>query len=338
LRISIITPAGAHTRHGNRNTATRWAGFLRAAGHRVELTQEWAERRADVMIALHARRSHDSIARYAQSFPERPLIVVLTGTDLYRDIQTDANAQRSLELATCLVVLQDRGPLELQPQVRHKARVIYQSARSIARPAPLSSCFEVVVSGHLRPEKDPFRAAAALGHLPVNSRIRVTHIGGAMSAGMQAEAQAWMAKDPRYRWLGELAHARALRMLARSRVMVISSRMEGGANVVSEALELDVPVVASRIPGNIGMLGRGYPGYYPLGDERALAKVLSRAETNADFYNLLEQSCRARAPLVTAEREAAALTNMLEELTSPNRGGHRANGREPKEERLRRGT
>jgi putative glycosyltransferase (TIGR04348 family) len=315
LRISLVTPAGPQTRNGNRNTAARWAAFLREAGHRVGIAQHWNGENADVLIALHARRSADSIARYAERCRGKPLVVVLTGTDVYRDIACDADAQRSLELASALVVLQDAAVEELAPALRAKTHVIYQSARRIARAAQLKSCFEVVVSGHLREEKDPFRCAAALHALPPQSRVCVTHIGGALDPAMENAAREWMAREPRYRWLGDLAHWRALRLLARSRVMVISSRMEGGANVVSEALTIGVPVIASDISGNIGMLGRDYPGYYPVGDERALAQLIDRAERDPRFYSSLEEACCARAPLVTAERERAALESLISQST-----------------------
>ena len=316
MRIALITPAAAHARTGNRNTAARWAAFLRAATHRVSVEQRWSGKPCELMIALHARRSYESISRYAETHPDRPLVVVLTGTDLYRDIATDPDARRSLQLATRLVTLQELGAEALPLEFRHKVRVIYQSARPVARPAPLRSAFEVTVSGHLRAEKDPFRMAAAAAHLPAESRVRVTHMGGAMSADMEAEARAWMAREPRYRWVGELPHGRALRLLARSRLMVISSRMEGGANVVSEALAVGVPVIASDVAGNIGMLGRGYPGYYPLGDERALADLVWRAERDSTFYAALDQGCRARAHLVTREREAGALNDLVCDLTA----------------------
>jgi putative glycosyltransferase (TIGR04348 family) len=318
LRIALITPAAAHTRNGNRNTATRWAAFLREAGHRVAVMQHWNCGDADVLIALHARRSHDSIARYAERFSDRPLVVVLTGTDLYRDLPGDAHAQGSLAAATRLVVLQDAALDAIDaiaPAFRSKTRVIYQSARAIERSPPLQSCFEIVVNGHLRMEKDPFRAAAAAAHLPPESRIRITHVGRALTAETEADAQAWVAREPRYRWRGELPHSRALRVLARSRAMVISSRMEGGANVVSEALTIGVPVIASDVSGNIGMLGRDYPGYYAVGDERALARVLERTERDSGFYAVLEASCRARAALVTPERERAALESLVAEVT-----------------------
>src|SRR6185503_17129489 len=236
MRITIVTPAAARSRHGNRNTASRWARLLRELGHRVKVDVSWDGSAADVFIALHARRSHESISRHAARFPSCPRVVLLTGTDLYRDIREDAQAQESLVLATRLVVLQEMGVAELPRPLRDRTRVIYQSAPAPSRPAGLQRCFEVVVSGHLREEKDPFRCAAALAHLPGESRIGVTHMGSAMSPGMADEARRWVAREPRYRWLGELSHGQALRMLARSRVMVLSSRMEGGANVASEAL------------------------------------------------------------------------------------------------------
>ena len=272
------------------------------------------------MIGLHARRSHVSIRAYARRFPERPLVVTLTGTDLYRDILVDAAAKESLALATRLVVLHELGAQALPREHRAKTQVIVQSARSVAGARPLAGCFEVSVSGHLREEKDPFRAAAALSFLPAASRVRVTHLGGALSEAMTAEAREWMAREPRYRWLGELPHGQALRMLARSRLMVISSRMEGGANVVCEALACGVPVIASRVPGNVGMLGARYPGYYPFGDERKLARLISRAEREVTFYRMLAEECATRARLVAPARERQGLKALVLSAVRGSRG------------------
>ncbi len=314
MKIALVTPARPVAHSGNRNTAQRWALLLRELGHRVRVLTAWDGKPADIMIALHARRSHDSIAAFSAAYPARPLIVMLTGTDLYQDIRRDAKARLSLKLATRLVVLQDQGPAELARGLRKKTRVIYQSTLPIKHAPPLQSCFEVCISGHLREVKDPFRLAAALQHIPSQSRIRAVQIGGAMNPAMRREAQRWIRREPRYRWLGEATHGAALRRLARARVMVISSLMEGGANVVTEALAAGVPIIASRIAGNIGMLGRGYAGYYPPGDERALARLLWRAESEPEFYERLRRLCAARRGLIRRSREKDALRQLMLEL------------------------
>lgn len=314
MKIALITPAAANSRYGNRNTAVRWAQMLRDMGHSVTVQEHWNGRGADAMIALHARRSHASIARYAESHPNRPLIVALTGTDLYRDIRQDANAQESLELATRLVVLQDMGGRELPPRLRRKTRVIYQSCDPIGRQPVDKSCFEIVISGHLRAEKDPFCGATALAHLPAESRVRLTHIGGARDPALEQEARRWMNREPRYIWLGELPRTRALATLARGRALLLSSRMEGGANVISEALTARVPVIASRIPGNIGMLGRSYRGYYAVGDAKRLAALMSRIESNPEFLQTLRVQCGERRKLISRAKERQGWRDLLAEF------------------------
>ncbi|MGQ0749679.1 MAG: selenoneine biosynthesis selenosugar synthase SenB [Betaproteobacteria bacterium] len=323
MKIAIVTPAPPRSRHGNRHTAIRWAAFARKAGQRVVVQSAWDGAPVDLMIALHARRSHDSMRRYKEVHSMRPLVLVLTGTDIYRDIRRDSDAKRSLRIADRLVVLQEQALARVPRALRHKVRVIYQSAKAPVAREPARSRFEVVVSGHLRPEKDPFRAAAALAHLPQQSAIRVLHMGAAMDADMEREARQWTTHEPRYRWLGEVSHAEAMRRLARSRLMVISSRMEGGANVVAEALMAGVPVIASRIPGNVGMLGRNYAGYFPVENEKALARLLWRAESDPAFYRRLKGQCSRRRALFEPEREARSLRRLLRELasagTAPNR-------------------
>ncbi len=311
MKIALVTPAAASSRYGNRNTAERWAAMLRELGHQVGVQQKWDNRSADLLLALHARRSHDSIVRFAERYPERALILALTGTDLYRDIHDNANAQESMELATRMAVLQDMGLRELSLRMRRKTQVIYQSCAPIFPQPANRSFFEIVVSGHLRGEKDPFCGAAALQHLPSDSRIRITHIGGARDPALAAEARRWMKQEPRYVWLGEQPRAEALATLARSRAMLISSLMEGGANVISEALTARVPVIASRISGNIGMLGSRYRGYYPVGDAHALARLLSRLETSPDFRATLRQQCTERRRLISPAQEKRGLKKLL---------------------------
>ena len=185
-RIVIVTPAPPGSRKGNRITASRWARMLRSLGHQVVIQEEFRGERCDLLIALHARKSADDVAQFRRSNSDRPIVVVLTGTDLYGDIRTSRAAHQSLELADRLVLLQPEGLQELPPQLRQKARVIFQSAIPLpARPRPLKSVFEISVCGHLRPVKDPFRAALAARKLPAESRIRITQIGAALTDSMK---------------------------------------------------------------------------------------------------------------------------------------------------------
>ena len=314
MRILIVTPAAPGSRHGNRATALRWARHLRALGHETGVALEWDGRDCELLIALHARRSHAAIHAWKAAHPRRPLVLMLTGTDLYRDIRSDADARATLRLADRMVVLQPKGLEELSAAQRARTSVIFQSVRAVRRQTPPRSYFLVSVIGHLREEKDPFRAALALAHLPQRA-IRVVQLGQAMSPEMGRQARALMRAEPRYRWLGELDHAGAMRWLARSHVMVISSRMEGGAHVVSEAIATGVPVIASAIPGNIGLLGESYQGYYPFADEAALAAQLARAQADPVWLTALETAVKARSHEIDPVAERAAIARLITDLT-----------------------
>jgi len=314
MRIALITPYGREHRNGNWHTAARWTRFLREAGHTVRVQVEWDGRPADLMLALHARRSFASIHAFAERFPTRPLLLALTGTDLYRDIHENRDAQRALDLAHRIIVLQERGVDELAAHLAAKTRVIYQSAPDIARQAPPANTFEVLVIGHLRTEKDPFRVALATAYLPEDSQIQVMHLGGARSEAMAETAELAQIKLPRWHWLGDVPHKTVIKRLARAHLMVISSVMEGGANVICEALAADVPVLASHMPGNIGMLGEDYPGYFPVGDERRLARLMAMAESDPDFYADLLTHARQRRALMRPEQEASRLRQAVAEF------------------------
>lgn len=316
MRIQLVTPAPLRFNNGNKITALRWAGILRKLGHRVSITQHYDRQSCDLMIALHARRSYQSIERFYENHPELPLVVVLTGTDLYKDIRIDANARRSLELATRLVALQNLALAELPKRLHSKTRVIYQSAPPVPnRAAPWSDAnFKVCVIAHLRAEKDPLRTALAARRLPATSRIHVTHVGRSLDDTLEQRARNETKRNVRYRWIGELSHGKARRVLAESHLLVITSRMEGSSNVLSEALASGVPVLASKIPGLMGTLGNAYPGFFPVGDTRALARLLRRTETDANFYLSLKTVCRNLSPVVSPNRERTVWSQLLNEI------------------------
>jgi putative glycosyltransferase (TIGR04348 family) len=308
-RICIVTPARPGARNGNRHTAGRWAGFLRAAGHKVAIRTQWAGEPCDLLLALHARRSHASIFNYRTNFPAGPLVVTLTGTDLYKDLPASREARESLRLADRVIVLQDDALSLLDRATRRKARVVYQSARPKVRHRPPGAPFRIAVVGHLREEKDPFRAALALPHLEQD--LEVVQIGDALSPGMARQAKAHMKRDRRYRWLGGLSHPRAMAWIARSHLLVVSSVMEGGANVISEAAHIGTPVLASQMSGNIGMLGKDYPGYFPLFDEAALARLIEDCISDKGTMDMLRRAMAKRRALFAPAAESRALQNAI---------------------------
>jgi putative glycosyltransferase (TIGR04348 family) len=310
--IQLVTPAPLRINNGNRITALRWAAIFKQLGHRVRITARYDERPCDLLVALHARRSAASIRRFHELHPERPLVVVLTGTDLYRDIRHDAEAQRSLEIATRLIVLQSMALRELPVRLRRKTAVIYQSAEPAKRARRRANeNFQVCVVAHLRPEKDPLRAAFAVRRLPPTSRIRVTHIGVALDASLGARARLEAARNRRYRWVGQLSHEQTRQALAESQLVSITSKMEGSSNVLSEALASKVPVVASKIDGLVGTLGHRYAGFFPVGDTEKLRALLLRAEADGSFYRRLQRQCLQLAKVVRPERELSAWRAVL---------------------------
>ncbi|WP_372614207.1 selenoneine biosynthesis selenosugar synthase SenB [Halomonas sp.] len=319
-KIALITPAGRQSRAGNRATATRWARFLGELGCRVRVTQHFSElaasaRDVDLMIALHAWRSHDSIRDFREAFPEHPLILALTGTDLYRFQHSHVETvMDSLRRADALIGLHDRVKDDLPKRFHARLHIVVQSALPLppGAPGPGRRYFDVLVVGHLREEKDSLRAALAVRDLPEESRLRVIQLGGAHSDGWARAAREEMARNPRYQWLGDLAHWRVRQWMARARLMVISSHMEGGANVVSEACVAGLPVIASEIPGNRGLLGDDYPGVFPVGDTGALRSLLLQAERSPAFLDDLRQRVNALAPRCRPEAEREALARVLE--------------------------
>lgn len=312
--IVLVTPALAAANNGNWQTAQRWARMLRGQ-YRVRLCSEWQSGDEALMIALHARRSAASVQAWRAQHPERPLLLVLTGTDLYQDIAVDAQAQRSLQWADRLVVLNELGASALPQEWRAKVRVCLQSstARHVARPKPQRHLRALMV-GHLRAVKDPQCYFGAARLLAGRRDILLDHVGAALEPALGEAARALAVEQPSYRWLGACCHAQTRARIAAAHVLVHPSRLEGGAHAVIEAVVSGTPVLASRIDGNVGLLGADYGGYFEPGDAQGLARLLQRARDEPAMLPALAQQCALRAPLFEPARERATLLGLMDEL------------------------
>lgn len=316
-QIVIVCPSRRGATTGNAVTAERWRKILRSLGHRVSVVSSLGNERLDLLIALHATKSAASVER-ARSRAGARIVVALTGTDLYQDLGRLRVPWRSLELADRIVVLQPLALRELPPALRRRAVVIRQSVHVSSRrtrsqgTSRKGRTFDVVVLSNLRGVKDPLRAAYAARHLPRESRVRVIHAGGALEPHWEERAAEEMNRNPRYIWKGELTADRARRLLKGADLLVQSSRSEGGANVLSEAIVAGVPVLASDIPGNVGILGRSYAGFFKVGDARGLARLMYRAETDDEFYARLCRMTDQLSGLFEPEKERKAWKELLE--------------------------
>jgi putative glycosyltransferase (TIGR04348 family) len=309
--LALITPALAAANNGNWQTARRWARML-AGDYEVRLAQAWDGARADVMPAPHSRRSAPSMADWAQQQPRRPLALALTGTDLYRDLPSgDVSALQSLAHADRLIVLHEGAPDDVPAEHRAKCVVCFQSTATRQTLPKTTHHLRALMVGHLRGEKDPRTAFAAMRCLAQREDILLDHIGAPLDEALGREAQALMTEQPRYRWLGALPHATTLRRIQRAHLLVHPSAMEGGAHVVMEAIRSGTPVLASRISGNVGMLGRDYRGYFEPGDASGLAALLQRARDDPAMLQGLRAQCDQRSPLFEPVREQATLTSVI---------------------------
>lgn len=315
MSILIISPVSESSRKGNRITTERWNRILTSLGHDVTIRQTVPSESFDVMIALHAKKSADAIRTFHEQYPRTPIVLALTGTDIYRDFHQNDQLEEVMHIADQLIVLQSKALNELPDPLHEKTRVIHQSITF--RPNPMQQqkeYFEIAVIGHLREVKDPLRPARASRQLPPQSNIQITHLGGVLEQPLKKKAQEEASQNPRYHWMGEKPRVRTLQILARSKLLVHPSRLEGGAHVISEALACNTPVLASDIPGNIGILGEDYPGYFPVEDTDALTRLMIQAENQPYYYSRLQQHIHRRSALVDPTRERRKWERLLSDI------------------------
>lgn len=322
MRILIVYPAVSGLRNGNLVTAERWEKRFSELGHTVEVVASFedasheADQKIDLMIALHAVKSSASINACSDSSPHCPIVVVLTGTDLY-DARLRQTVLRSLKIADQIVVLQTVTAEDVPDEYREKVNVIYQSIDIDVvswASEKTDEFFDICVVGHLRPVKVPFQASWAARKLPPESKIRVTQIGEAMFDSIRTVAEKEEKENPRYRWVGAVSRDEAMQRIAASDLLVNSSMVEGGAAVICEAVVVGTPILASRVAGNIGFLGEDYVGLFDVLDTDCLREMMLSAEKDRGFYQRLKDQCESRKHLFEPDLERRRWAELIERL------------------------
>lgn len=314
LRIAIVTPAARGSRVGNRATALRWAALLRRLGHRPRVIGGWRDDPCDVLLTVHAVKSAPAVLAARSARPDLPIVTLLSGTDIYPTFSPDGATLAAISTADALVALQPLAAAALPEDLRGRVRTIVQSAT--ATPATRADGFHACLLAHLRPVKAPLLAVRAVAALPPSADITLTLAGSRLVEDYSREVLAAAAREPRVRWIGELSRADAKRLVARSAVCLVPSRAEGGANVISEAIAAGTPVLCSAVPGNLGLLGAGWPGVFPADDVEGCSRLLLRAATDEVFVDDLRARTQAMQPMVAPSNEREAWRRLLDELLS----------------------
>ena len=317
--ILIHSPFSRQSSQGNSVTADRLEKILSESGFSVVMgTGTDQVSAARCLIALNARRSAQVVASFQSQYPGQPVIVILTGTDInHPEMQdSDSPTRKTMEVADALVALHEAELESVPMSLRGKTHVIYPSVRlpvGLHHQASHSSPLRVVMAGNIRPEKNTLLAAEACSILGETVDVKIDSYGEA--TGDTAEEMRRASRQiGNFCWHGRLPHADLLKKMQYAHLLLNTSTQEGGANAICEAVCLGLPVLASRIKGNIGMLGETYSGFFPSEDAQALASLLSRCATDAEYYDSLKKQIIARAPLFSYENEFKAWVALVNSM------------------------
>ena len=312
-QIDVVVPQFTTEQSGNSVTGQRYVHMFRELGHHSTIVTR-TRAHSDLAVALNAYRTAAAVT--AATAAGSQVVVVLTGTDIYRFLRSDPDVVLgTLDRAHRLVGLNDHIGSELEHRHRDRLEIIPEGARRsvLDRRTPTAE-FTAVVVGHLREEKDPPTVAAAVRDLPEQSRIMVQHYGAPHSSEWAEWAHSEQQSNRRYRWHGEIPRAEMDSVYARAHVLVNSSVMEGGANAISEAVMAGLPVLASDIPGNVGVLGDDYPGYFPVGEASVLRSSLLGLERDPPLLAELSSAVAGLQPRLSIASERRRWAELLADL------------------------
>lgn len=313
MKVCVASPYPLSELKGNSVTTKRIVEILQEGRIDARGSHLYDGLPADVLISLHAVKGAPAVEEFCEKRPEGRVVVLIAGTDLYDTLPKGSEAgYRALEKADRIVVVQETAVQRLPEIFQEKAVVVPNSLDPISVEAnPGESPFIISVVGHPRPVKRPFLTIESVSKHPEWEDLEVWLIGKALDDESRRKAEEWGEKDARFRWFGGLPREEALKLLAKSNLTVNSSVSEMGANAILEAMTIGVPVLASRVEGNEGLLGEDYPGYF---DEDELENVLQAVVDKRVDLKEWVRLATERLPLFSRERESACWLELLEDL------------------------
>lgn len=331
--VLISTPFGPESHSGNWRTAARYAALLESSGFLARLMvgqgTEDAWLGVDAAIVLHARRSHAVATRARER--HIPYAVVLTGTDIYGDLGAQgvpAHAAMCIETiqgAILAVALQQEAARALKERCAAMAGVVCPEVVTIRQATPWSvqpdahreGATRCIMVGHVRAEKDP--ETGVKGFLIAQSQqpgLRLVHVGGSLDDALMGRLKAMQDQySDAFQLQGMVSHDEVRRWMDQSDVLIHPSQSEGGALVLGEAVARGLYVLASDIPGNVGVLGPSYPGYFEVGKPEALSGLLLQLQYDQVLRaRLSEATSKLRMTLCDPLAEARALDSVVQRL------------------------
>lgn len=316
MDILILCPIINALETGLYTTARRWETIFRQLGHNVRIASPSdAVTETDILVALNPVRC----SSYLEDLPlsETPLIVVLTGTDIYNELKKKPNFYRHLESARVLIGLHPGITEEVPERYRSKLRVIVQSApNQKSRPQNNILYGQAIFIANLRYFKRPMTVFAAACALNENVNINITHIGDIVDDEYHFWSQPEFHKTvPRYNWLGAKTREDTASALASSDVMLIASSTEGGSNVQSEAISAGVPIISSRNRCVESLLGSDYPGLFDTDNHHQLACLIEKFFVDHSFRELLKSNVSRASYQFSYDLEVEKWKNVIQEIT-----------------------
>jgi len=315
IDVLIHSPYPRQRSQGNAVTAERMRKLLQSGGLNAAIHERGdISMTAKCLIALNARKSAGEIFDFRRRLPESSIVALLTGTDVNHSEmeQFGSDTLKALELSDRIVSLHEGFSHRLPDDLLIKTKVIYPSVQLAEdinhRP---SEPWKVIIAGNFREEKNPDLMMQAVSKL-TNSPLHLHAYGG--GGDYQAKLERTAKKYAQFHFHGVQEHDALLADMQSARVLLNTSTEEGGANAICEAVSLGLPVIASKIDGNVGMLGADYAGFFTSGDVDSLIDILVRVAEDINFYQTLKRQVTERAPFFSYQREMEEWTALVRQM------------------------